>query len=188
MAKFAKLEVEGQSYEFPILEGSEGERALDISDLRAKTGLITLDPAFKNTGSCESSVTFIDGERGILRHRGYSIEELTEKSTFLEVSYLLLYGELPSKTDLERWVEEIRYHTMLHEDLKQLYNGFPKASHAMAVCSAVVGALSTFYPEDLDPVDEDHVRVSTERLIAKFPTITASVSYTHLTLPTILLV
>ncbi len=179
MAKFAKLEVEGQSYEFPILEGSEGERALDISDLRAKTGLITLDPAFKNTGSCESSVTFIDGERGILRHRGYSIEELTEKSTFLEVSYLLLYGELPSKTDLERWVEEIRYHTMLHEDLKQLYNGFPKASHAMAVCSAVVGALSTFYPEDLDPVDEDHVRVSTERLIAKFPTITAY-SYKHL--------
>ena len=153
MAKTAKLEIDGERYEFPIVEGSEGERAIDIGTLREQSGLITLDPGFKNTGSCESAITFIDGEKGILRHRGYSIEELTEKSTFLEVSYLLLYGELPEKAAFESWTEEIRYHTMLHEDLKRLYGGFPKAAHAMAVCSAVVGALSTFYPDELDPVD-----------------------------------
>lgn len=179
MTEFAKLELGGKTYEFPILEGTEGERAIDIGRLREQTGLITLDPAFKNTGSCASAVTFIDGERGILRHRGYSIEELTEKSTFLEVSYLLLYGELPTKLELESWLKEIRYHTMLHEDLKRLYEGFPKAAHAMAVCSAIVSALSTFYPMDLDPADEEQVRLSTTRLIAKLPTITAY-SYKHL--------
>jgi citrate synthase len=158
--------------------GSEGERAVDIRDLRAKTGLITLDPGYANTGSCESQITFIDGEQGILRYRGYSIEELAEKSTFLEVAYLLITGELPKRAQLDAFVESIRYHTMLHEDFKRFFSALPKDAHPMAACAAAVGALATFYPDSLDPRDAKQVEISVHRLVAKFPTIVAY-AYKH---------
>jgi len=178
MSEVARLEIEGKLYELPIVTGSEGERAVDITSLRGETGLITLDSGYKNTGSCSSAITFLDGEKGILRHCGYPIEELAEKSSYLEVAYLLIYGELPTVEQLEQWTQAIQYHTMLHEDLRRLYAALPKDAHPMAVCAAVVAALSTFYPEDLDPLDPKQVRPSIERLIAKFPTITAY-SYKH---------
>jgi citrate synthase len=178
MADHARLEIDGKTYKLPIVVGTEGDRSIDIGALRSETGFITLDPGYKNTGSCESAVTFIDGEKGILQHRGYAIEDLADKASYLEVAYLLIRGELPTRGQLESWVEGIRYHTMLHEDFRRLYAAFPKAAHPMAVCSAVVGALSSFYPQDLNPVDETQVNASIERLIAKFPTITAY-SYKH---------
>jgi len=173
MDEMARIEVDGKSYEFPIVTGSEGERGIDIGKLRELTGLITLDPGYKNTGSCKSAITFIDGDVGILRYRGYPIEELAEKSDFLEVAYLLIKGELPTAEQYRAWANSIRYHTMLHEDLKRFFSAFPKDAHPMGVCSAVISALSTFYPEDLDPLDAKQVTVSLERLIAKFPTIAA---------------
>jgi len=178
MDETARLEVDGKTYELPIVTGSEGERAVDIRNLRSETGLITLDPGYKNTGSCQSAITFIDGDQGILRYRGIPIEELAEKSTFLEVAYLLIHGELPKREQFAPWVDSIARHTMLHEDLKRLFGAFPKDAHPMAVCAAVVAALSTFYPEDLDPIDSKQVFASIERLIAKFPTI-AAYSYKH---------
>ena len=178
MSEFARLELDGKTYELPIVVGTEGETAIDVSSLRGETGLITIDPGYKNTGSCKSAITFIDGERGILRHRGYPIEELAEKSSYLEVAYLLIWGELPTSAELDEWVEGIRYHTMLHEDLRRLFAALPKDAHAMAACSAVIAALSAFYPEDLDPVEPTQVRTSMLRLLAKFPTVTAY-SYKH---------
>ena len=172
----ARIEIDGKTYEFPIVTGSEGERGIDVSKLRDLTGLITLDPGFKNTGSCKSEITFIDGEQGILRYRGYPIEELAEHSNFLEVAYLLIRGELPTAAQYDGWANRIRYHTMLHEDLKSFFSAFPKDAHPMAVAAGVVAALSTFYPEDLDPLDANQVELSVERLIAKFPTIAA---YAH---------
>ena len=169
----ARLEIEGKSYELPIVTGTEGERSIDIGDLRGETGLITLDPAYKNTGSCSSAVTFIDGEKGILRHRGYPIEQLAEQTTFLEVAHLLVNGALPSRSELDSWKTEIRYHTMLHEDVKRVFSAFPKDAHPMAISASVVAALSTFYPEDLDPLDKTQAHASANRLIAKFPTIVA---------------
>jgi citrate synthase len=176
VTEIARLEVDGKTYELPIVTGTEGERAIDIGDLRAETGLITIDPAYKNTGSCQSTITFIDGENGILHHRGYPIEQLAEQSTFLEVAYLLIHGELPTRAQYEDWTQTLTYHTMLHEDLKRLFNAFPKDAHPMAVCASVVSALSTFYPEDLDPNDEKQVFNSVERILAKFPTI---MGYSH---------
>jgi len=176
MTDMARIEIDGKTYEFPIVTGSEGERGIDVSKLRDMTGLITLDPGFKNTGSCTSEITFIDGEQGILRYRGYPIEELAESSNFLEVAYLLIRGELPTAAQYDTWSNGIRYHTMLHEDLKSFFSAFPKDAHPMAVAAAVVAALSTFYPEDLDPLDSNQVELSVERLIAKFPTIAA---YAH---------
>jgi citrate synthase len=173
MDEMARLEVDGKTYEFQIVTGSEGERGIDIGKLRDLTGLITLDPGYKNTGSCKSAITFIDGEQGILRYRGYPIEELAEKSDFLEVAYLLIKGELPTAEQYRGWANSIRYHTMLHEDLKRFFSAFPKDAHPMGVCSAVISALSTFYPDYLDPLDAKQVEVSVERLIAKFPTIAA---------------
>jgi citrate synthase len=176
MPDIARLEIDGKTHELKILTGSEGERAIDIANLRQQTGVITLDPAYKNTGSCTSTITFIDGEAGILRYRGYPIEQLAEKSNFLEVAYLLINGELPTATQYEDWSTSLRRHTMLHEDLKSLFWAFPKDAHPMAVCAAVVSALSTFYTEDLEPTDEQQVANSIIRLVAKFPTITA---YSH---------
>ena len=173
MDEMARIEVDGKTYEFPIVTGSEGERAIDIGKLRDLTGLITLDPGYKNTGSCTSAITFIDGEQGVLRYRGYPVEELAEKSNFLEVAYLLIHGELPTAEQYRAWANSIRYHTMLHEDLKRFFSAFPKDAHPMGVCSAVISALSTFYPDFLDPLDAKQVGVSVERLIAKFPTIAA---------------
>jgi citrate synthase len=170
--------VGGKRYEFPVIEGTEAEKAIDFSTLRAKTGLMTFDPGYVNTASCRSAITLVDGENGILRYRGYPIEQLAEQSTFLEVSYLLIYGELPTKAELERFTSQITHHTMLHEDTKRFYAGFPKEAHPMAVYAAVVSALSTFYQHSLDPRDEHQVRSSIDRLIAKSSTI-AAYSYKH---------
>ena len=157
----------------PIVEGSEGERAIDVSTLRSDTGLITLDPGYANTGSTLSEITFIDGEQGILRYRGYPIEELAEQSSFLETTYLLLYGDLPTADQLASFEERITNHTLLHEDIRHMYRAFPLAAHPMAMSAVVVGALSTFYADSLDPLDPEQVEISTYRLIAKLPTICA---------------
>ncbi|MDA1061326.1 MAG: citrate synthase [Chloroflexi bacterium] len=169
----ARLEIDGTTYELPIIEGSEGERAIDISSLRASSGLITLDLGYGNTGSALSEITFIDGEAGILRYRGYPIEELAERGSFLETSHLVLYGELPTQSELDEFSHKITNHTLLHEKIGRMYEAFPLDAHPMAVTSAVVGALSTFYPDSLDPLDPEQAEISTQRLLAKLPTICA---------------
>ena len=131
----AKLLLDGQEYEFPIVEGSEGERGIDITSLRAKTGVITLDPGFGNTGSCQSSITYIDGENGILRYRGYPIDQLAENATFVEVSYLLLYGKLPDANELADFRNKLTYHSMIHEDMKKFFEGYTQGAHPMAILS-----------------------------------------------------
>src|SRR5262245_1220753 len=173
MAQKAELRFDGRSIALDIIEGSEGERAVDIRKLRDETGLNTHDPGYANTGSCESAITFIDGEKGILRYRGYDIAELAERCTFLETAYLLIEGELPSRAQLKAFSKSITYHSMLHEDFRQFYRVLPKDAHPMAACSAVVGALATFYPDSLDPRNPRQVEVSVHRLIAKLPTIAA---------------
>jgi citrate synthase len=178
MGENAELRVGDQVVELPVVVGSEGERAIDISKLRSQTGYITLDPGFANTGSCKSSITFIDGEKGILRYRGIPIEELAEKSSFLEVAYLLIYGRLPTAEELESFSGSVIHHTMIHEDFKKFFAALPKDAHPMAACSATVGAIATFYPDSLDPRDERHVEISIHRLIAKLPTL-AAYAYKH---------
>ena len=174
----AELRLGDKTLELPVFVGSEGEHAIDITRLRGQTGYVTYDNGFANTGAVKSSITFIDGEKGILRYRGYPIEELAEKSDFLEVAYLLISGELPTPDQYEYFTESIRRHTMLHEDFRAFFGALPKDAHPMAACSAAVGALSTFYPDSLDPNDPRHVEISTHRLIAKLPTI-ASYAYKH---------
>ena len=167
----AELRCDGQTIELPIVRGSEGEQAIDISRLRATTGLITLDPGFANTGSCQSSITFINGEEGILRYRGYAIEDLAEQSTFLEVCHLLISGELPQTTgQLTTFAEEVTHHTMLHEDFKHFFRALPKDAHPMPALAAAVGALATFYPQ---PETDDEIRTAVIRLLAKMPTLAA---------------
>jgi citrate synthase len=178
MAETAELRVGGKTIQLPIVTGTEGERAIDISRLRLDTGHITLDPGYANTGSCQSAITFIDGEKGILRYRGIPIEDLAETSSFLEVSYLLMYGNLPNADQLAYFTQSINRHTMLHEDFRKFYASLPKDAHPMAACSAAVGALATFYPDSLDPRDEREVEISVHRLIAKFPTL-AAYAYKH---------
>jgi citrate synthase len=178
MADTAELRLGAKTVNLPIVMGSEGEQAIDISRLRAETGFITLDPGYANTGSCQSSITFIDGEEGILRYRGIPIEELAEKSSFLEVAYLLMYGNLPNADQLAYFSGSINHHTMLHEDFRKFYESLPKDAHPMAACSAAVGALATFYPDSLDPRNEREVEISVHRLIAKFPTL-AAYAYKH---------
>ncbi len=174
MSKTAQLHFDGKVYELPIVEGVENEKALDISKLRAETGLITLDPGFKNTGSTTSSITFLDGEKGILRYRGYSIEDLTEKSSFLEVAYLLIYNELPSNDKLESFKQLITEHTLVHEDMKKIFDGFPASAHPMGVMSSLVSSLAAFYPESLDPnINSKVIDLNIIRLIAKMPTLAA---------------
>ncbi|MEO6205962.1 MAG: citrate synthase [Mycobacteriales bacterium] len=162
--------------ELTAVEGTESPAGLDISKLLATTGLVTLDVGFVNTASCRSAITYIDGDAGILRYRGYPIEQLAEHASFLEVSWLLIYGELPSNEELAEFKGKIRKHTMLHEDFRNFFGGFPTDAHPMAVLSSAVGALSTFYQDSLDPFDPDHVESSTIRLLAKMPTIAA---YAH---------
>lgn len=162
----AKLILEGKEYEFPILVGSEGEVAIDISKLRDRTGAITLDEGYGNTGACRSAITFIDGERGILRYRGYPIEELVQ-ARFTEVAYLLIYGHLPNRAELEDWRERLTRHTLLHEDMKKFFEGFPASAHPMAILSAMVASLSTYYPDDQD------LDLNIVRLLAKAKTIAA---------------
>ena len=171
----AQLTVDGRTIELPVIEGSEGEKAIDISRLRSESGLITFDPGFANSGSCRSAITFIDGEKGILRYRGYPIEELAERSTFLEVSWLLLYGELPTLEQLEGLRKEVTQHTMLHEDYRRLFDFMPKSAHPMPVAAAAVAALSTFYRE---ADTEDRIHRAIVRLLAKMPTI-AAYAYKH---------
>ena len=170
---FAKLSFEGQEIDLPLIRGTENEIALDISKLRGSSGTITLDEGYVNTGSVTSDITFLDGEHGILRYRGYPIEELAANIDFLQCSYLLIYGELPNEEQTANFRGSIRRHTMLHEDMKSFYNGFPRDAHPMAILSSVVSALSTFYQDSLDPRDPQQVEISIHRLLAKLPTIAA---------------
>jgi citrate synthase len=174
MSKTATITVDGKSYQLPIIVGAENEMAIDISSLRGQSGIITLDQGFKNTGSCQSAITFLDGELGILRYRGYPIEQLAEKSTFLEVSYLLIYGELPSTAELEKFSSSITRHTLVNEDIKKILDGFPSSSHPMGVLSSMVNAQTAFYPSSLDPNrSPDKIDQTIIRLIAKLPTFAA---------------
>jgi len=169
----ATMDTDGKRVDLPVITGTEGERGIDVSRLREQTGMITYDPGYVNTGSCTSSITFLDGGRGILRYRGIPIEELANRSNFLETAYLLIYGQLPKKEEFRSFVEVITRHTMLHEDVKRFYDGFPKDAHPMAILSAVIGALSTFYQDSQDPTNPEDVEISIHRLIAKVPTIAA---------------
>jgi citrate synthase len=178
MSDTAELRLGDKTIQLPIIEGSEGELAIDISKLRSETGYITLDPGYANSGSCKSAITFIDGERGILRFRGIPIEELAAKSSFIEVSYLLMYGHLPTREELDKFSTDISRHTMLHEDFKQVFSALPKDAHPMAACAATVGALATYYPDSLDPRDPEEINISVQRLFAKLPTL-AAYSYKH---------
>ena len=172
MANTARLEVNEISIDLPLVIGSESEIGIDISKLRSQTKAITLDPGFVNTGSCESGITYLDGENGILRYRGYPIEQLADKSNFLEVSYLLIYGELPTNQQLNDFEYNVKQHTLLHEDVRHIYQAFPKDAHPMAILSSIVCALSTFYP-DFSATDSDAVDLAIWRLMGKLPTIAA---------------
>jgi citrate synthase len=174
MSEVAKIELEGKVYELPVITGSENEKAIDISKLRALSGYITLDQGFKNTGSTQSEITFLDGENGILRYRGYTIEELAEKATFIEVAYLLIYGELPTQTQLENFQNTITKHTLVHEDMKQFFEAYPAQAHPMGILASMVCSLSTFYPESLNPNrSEEAFDLTIHRLLAKLPTLAA---------------
>jgi citrate synthase len=167
------LNYPGGTLDLPIVKSTEGENGLGVTDLLKTTGNVTLDPGFVNTAACTSAVTFINGDEGILRYRGYPIEQLAEKSTFSETSYLLIYGELPTPAQLRQFETIINQHTMLHEDLRRFFDGFPRDAHPMPVLSSAVSALSTFYQDSLDPFDKEQVEISTIRLLAKMPTIAA---------------
>ena len=174
MEKTAKLKINDSTYELPIFEVTEGEIGVDISNLRAQSGVITLDKGFKNTGSTKSAITFLNGEEGILRYRGYSIEELSSKSSFLEVAFLLIYGELPTKEELNEFTNEISSHTLVHEDVKSILDGFPSRAHPMGVLSSLVSSLTAFYPKSLDPNrSAEEINGTIIRLIAKLPTLAA---------------
>jgi citrate synthase len=159
--------------EVPVIIGSENERGLDIGQLRAKTGLVTLDPAFMNTASTKSAVTFLDGEKGILRYRGIPIEQMAEKSTFVETAYLLIYGDLPAEPELKRFSTLLTRHSLLHEDMKHFFDGFPSTAHPMAVLSSMVCTLSTYYPEEVDFANRDQLDITIARVISKVRTIAA---------------
>ena len=169
----AKLTLPSGEHEFKIVHPVEGAPGIELGKLLAQTGYITYDPGFVNTGAASSAIAYIDGDAGILRYRGYPIEQLAEKSTFVEVSYLLIYGELPTEAQLADFTEKIQRHTLLHEDLKAFFSGFPRDAHPMPVLSSAVSALSTFYQDSLDPFDEPNVELSTIRLLAKVPTLAA---------------
>ena len=174
MGKKAELHYDGKVFDIPVVTGAENENALDISNLREESGLITLDKGFKNTGSTESTITFLNGEQGILRYRGYSIEELAEKSSFLEVSWLLIYGELPTTEELEKFTNDISARTLVHEDVKSILDGYPSKAHPMGVLSSLVSSLTAFYPKSLDPNrSKEQINGTIIRFIAKLPTLAA---------------
>jgi citrate synthase len=173
MSEVAKLSLNGEEIDLPVVNGTENERAVDISKLRVQSELITLDEGYMNTGATTSAITFLDGEKGILRYRGYPIEQLAVSCDFIEVAYLLIFGELPTAAQLEDFRCKLRRHTMLHEDMRLFYDGFPRDAHPMAILSSVCGALSTFYQDSLSPNDPEQVRHSVLRLMAKLPTIAA---------------
>ena len=176
MSDLVKLTYQDQTFEFPLIEGSENEVGIDIKTLRAKTGLITFDPGYKNTGSCKSSITFLDGEEGIRRYRGYSIEDLCEKASFIDVAFLLIFGELPTKKELELFNKEIRQDSIVDEDLKSILKSFPKAAHPMGVLSSLTSALIAFNPNSVDVDSDQDMREAIIMLMAKFPIL---VSWTH---------
>jgi citrate synthase len=167
------IRLNNATFEAPIVVGTENERAIDIASLRNKTGLVTLDPAFMNTASTKSGITFLDGEKGILRYRGIPIEQLAEQSRFIETAYLLIYGELPTQAELDRFSRLLTRHSLIHEDMKHFFDGFPSTAHPMAVLSSMVCSLSTFYPEEHDINDRDKMDVTIARLISKVRTIAA---------------
>jgi citrate synthase len=174
MSEIARIILDGKEYELPVFEGSEGEKAIDISALRAKTGYITLDSGYKNTGATKSAITFLDGELGILRYRGYPIEQLAEKASFLEVAYLLIYSELPNKEQLEWFTNSITMHTLVHEDMRRFFEAFPTGAHPMGILSSMISSLSTFYPESQNPNRPyKDIERTIHRLIAKMPTLAA---------------
>lgn len=174
MSETAKIELDGKTYEFPVVVGTENEKAIDISKLRDTTGYVTLDTGYKNTGATKSSITFLDGELGILHYRGYPIEQLAEKATFIEVVYLLIYGKLPTQTELDAFSNSITKHTLVHEDMKQFFEAYPAKAHPMGVLSSMVCSLSTFYPESLDPNRSPEAKdLTIHRLLAKLPTLAA---------------
>ncbi len=172
MAETAQLKIGDKTYDLPVLEGTEGEKAIDISKLRDLTGYVTLDVGYKNTGATKSAITFLDGELGILKYRGYPIEQLAEKSSFIEVAYLLIYGELPTAEELKAFQYEISRHTLVHEDMKKFFDGFPSKAHPMGQLSSLVCALSAFYPESLKPLQtDDELHLSIIKMLAKMATV-----------------
>jgi citrate synthase len=173
MSDQAEIKVGDVKLEVPIVVGTESEKAIDIGQLRNKTGLVTLDPAFMNTASTKSAITFIDGDKGILRYRGIPIEQLAEQSTFVETSYLLIYGHLPTEPELKRFSNLLTRHSLIHEDMKRFFEGFPSTAHPMAVLSSMVLALSTFYPESMDANEKEHHDMTITRLLSKVRTIAA---------------
>ena len=170
------MTVDGREYELPIIMGSEGERAIDISSLREETGLITLDPGFANTGSCRSSITFMDGEKGVLRHQGIPVEQLAEHSTFVETAYLLINGELPAREELNNFSLLLNDHSLVHEDMRNFFQSFPRGAHPMGILSSMVNALRAFYPEIPERTEEEEINVTFTRLLSKVRTM-AAMSY-----------
>jgi citrate synthase len=179
MSETARIILGDQEFEFPVITGSENEKAIDISKLRATTGHITLDPGYKNTGSTKSGITYLDGENGVLRYRGYSIEELADKASFLEVAFLLIHGELPNAEQLEYFENSITKHTLVHENMKRFFQAFPQGAHPMGMLSSMISSLSTFYPESQNPNRSvTDIELTIHRLIAKLPTLAAQ-AYKH---------
>lgn len=173
MSETAKLIIDGTTYEIPIVTGTEGERALDISRLRAETGIITLDPGYANTGSCESSITFMDGEKGILRYRGIPVEQLAERSSFRETAYLLINGELPSTEELNRFSARLNDHSLVHEDMRAYFENYPRYAHPMGILSSMINALRAFYPTLPQRSEEEEINITFARLISKVRTLAA---------------
>jgi len=168
MSKTAILELDGKKYEFPVIVGSENEVGIDIEKLRSETGAITLDPGYKNSGVCKSDITFLDGEEGILRYRGYAIEDLAAKANFLEVSYLLIFGELPTKQQLTQFEDDIRKYTLVNEEMKNIIDGFPKTAHPMGVLAALTSALTAFNPKSVNPDNEKDMYEAACKTLGKF--------------------
>jgi citrate synthase len=172
MSETAQLKIGDKTYNLPVIEGTEGEKAIDISKLRDQSGYVTLDIGYKNTGATRSAITFLDGEQGILKYRGYPIEQLAEKSSFIEVAYLLIYGELPTQQELNNFQYEISRHTLVHEDMKKFFDGFPSKSHPMGQLSSLICALSAFYPESLKPAQtSEELHLSIIKMLAKMATV-----------------
>jgi citrate synthase len=168
MSKIAILELDGKKYEFPVIVGTENEVAIDIDKLRSASGAITIDPGYKNSGSCKSEITFLDGEEGILRYRGYSIEDLADKANFLEVSYLLIFGELPTNAQLEKFETDIRKYTLVNEEMKNIIDGFPKTAHPMGVLASLTSALTAFNPKSVNPHNEKEMYEAVCKTMGKF--------------------
>ena len=173
MSKQAIIKIDGREYEFPLVESTEGNDAIDIGQLRAKTGLTTLDNGYGNTSACKSAVTYLDGENSVLRYRGYDIADLMEKSRFIEVCYLLIYGDLPTSVELENFEENVKRHTMINEEYKHYYDVWPNTAHPMAILASAMAGMSTFYQDTSDPFNPEHVHIATIRCLAKSPTLAA---------------